>query len=162
MLRIRFSTPAADFFSFPGFIPALSSAYVLRVAAKVGGDVLEDDLCPPAHGFVGGKSDVRGENGVWCREQGIVCGKRGFCVKDVDACSGNFSFGKGTGESFVVHDRSPGTVDEECGRFHQRKPSGVDQMMGFGGCGNVQGNDVAVPQESFQRDVGDAEGTCRV
>lgn len=105
---------------------------------------------------------MRGKDGVWCGKQRVVFRKGGFSVKDVNACSGKFSFGQGTGECGVVHDRSSCAVEEESGGFHECEPFGIDQMVCFGSCGNVQGEDVAFPQEGIERDVGDAKGSCRV
>ena len=61
---------------------------ILRLALFVTQQIVHRDTHQPLSGFLGRPGDMRGDDAVFCREQGVVGGRR-FAGKHVDGRTGN-------------------------------------------------------------------------
>ena len=119
-------------------------------------DVGEDHFGVALDGAFGGSGDVGGEYDVGEIEQGAGGGD-GVGLVDVEGCAGEFAVGEGVDEGVLLDHFVEGGVDEEGVGLQGGEFVGADHGGGIGGGGGVEGEEVGVLEELFERDQ---EGTA--
>ena len=91
-------------------------------------------------------------------EESRVPGKRGLAVKYIDAGSADFSFREEPCQSIIVDDTAAGCIDEDCIFLQKGELFFTQEMAGFLIEGEVDGDDVAGPEEGIQVGIGNDRG----
>ena len=120
---------------------SLAGYKVGGTACLEGADVPGGDGHETLPGLNGGPGDVWSESKVFCTEQGIS-GKDGFGGNYIAGGTGDASGVQGVGEGLFIDERAAGGVYEERSGLHFPDGGFVDQAMGFGRKGAVEGNNI--------------------
>ena len=89
-------------------------------------------------------------------EKLAVDGEGRLAVVDVEGGTGDVPFAEGVVEGVLVDDGTAGGVDEDGVRAHAFEVGGVDEVAGFRGQGQVEGDDVRLGEEGVFVHLGDA------
>ena len=90
-------------------------------------------------------------------EEGVL-GRGRFGGEDVEAGPGDGVLAEGGGEGGLVDEGAAAGVEEEGGGFHEAEGFGVDEVLGLGGEGAVEGEDVGGGEEGMVIEAGDFGG----
>ena len=99
---------------------------------------------------------MRGEDGVWRREERIVLGERRFAVENIDAGACDLSFPEEVSEGGIVDDSAAGGIDEDRSRLYERELFSREEAARLACERQVDGDDVAGGKQGVQVGVGDA------
>lgn len=102
----------------------------------------------------GGPADVRGDEAAWGGEERIGSGW-GFLAEDVEACTREAIFVEGAGDRGFIQEGSAGGIDEVGRGFHVPEGFLIHDVLGLGGEGTVEGEDIAAAEERLLADVFD-------
>ena len=91
-------------------------------------------------------------------EEGSVPGKRRLAVKYIDAGSADFSFREEPCQGIIVDDTAAGCIDEDCIFLQKGELFFTQEMAGFRIEREVDGDDVAGPEEGIQVGIGNNRG----
>ena len=100
---------------------------------------------------------MRRQKRVLCVQQGFIGGNRGFAVKDVDPGPGDAALVQRVRQRGAVHNRPPGTVDQQRSRLHAGDLRPADHAARRGVARHMQRYDVALLHQFLQPDIADAQ-----
>lgn len=138
----------------------IERGHVDGIANLAGGTEVADLLGDlDAHiflGFVGGSAEVWSEGDVLFEAEERVIGGGGLFFEDVESATGDVAGVDGFFEGHFIDEAAAGAVDDEGALIHEADALLVEDVLGVGSHGDVQGDDVG-SGEGLVRGGGEAD-----
>ncbi len=104
--------------------------------------------------LAGGRAQMRGHHDIGQVEERVFRGR--FLGKNIEGRACDVARFERFGQRHLVHEATPGTVDDPHAGFHHRDLLGGDHVGGLVGLGHVQGDEIGAFQKVFKLDLFDA------